>query len=178
MKDQFSWHNGSSEHGIATHFIPSSRIPDLKARLSSLEDATPDLIDAAIEELHFERSTDEAPPELIGKTRVALDAAFSGKTAEDIVATLTDVARENDDTGKWAAATLGNIHMRSPTSVKVALGAIRRAKNMTLGEVLQMEMSLATAFIVLFLQLLSRIATYFTHRTEPAKISSLELPQC
>lgn len=40
-----------SEHGIATHFIPARRIPDLRARLSSLENVTPDIVDAAIEEL-------------------------------------------------------------------------------------------------------------------------------
>jgi 3-hydroxyisobutyryl-CoA hydrolase len=72
------------------------------------------------------------------------------------------MAQEKDDTGKWAVATLDDIHMRSPTSVKVALDTIRRAKNMTLGEVLQMEMNLATAFIVWFRQLCQNFYLFFT----------------
>jgi 3-hydroxyisobutyryl-CoA hydrolase len=168
----------SSEHGIATHYIPSSRIPDLKARLSSLENATPDLVDAAIEELYFERSEDEAPPPLTGKTRSALDMAFSRQTAEDIVTALTGLTEEKDETGKWAAMTLDEINARSPTSLKVALGAVRRGKSMTFGEALQMEMCLATAFIVCLPQPFSQKRYLFQRRMEQARISPQELLQC
>lgn len=78
---------------------------------------------------------------------------------EDIVTELTNIAKEQDDTGKWAATTLDQINLRSPTSLKVTLEAIRRGKNMSLGEVLQMEMELATAFIVRSHQLLCRVVT-------------------
>ena len=157
----------SSEHGIATHFIPASRIPDLKVRLSSLESATPDLVDAAIEELHLERSGNEAPPPFIGKAREAIDAAFSGKTVDEIVTALTAMAEGKDSIGAWAAATLNELNMRSPTSIKVALGAIRRGKNMTLGEVLQMEMNVATAFIVCFRIFLRNVTYFHAERSKP-----------
>ncbi|KAF8515829.1 3-hydroxyisobutyryl-coenzyme A hydrolase [Hysterangium stoloniferum] len=135
------------ELGIATHFIPASRIPDLKDRLASLETSNPDLIDAAIEELHFERSADEPPTPLTGDIRKALDHAFSQITVEDITSSLADYAKNDGEVGQWAKVTLEELHLRSPTSLKVALHAVRRGKAMSLGDVLQMEMGVATAFI-------------------------------
>ncbi|KAF8586091.1 3-hydroxyisobutyryl-coenzyme A hydrolase [Ramaria rubella] len=138
------------EHGIATHFVPASRIPDLRARLASLEKTNPDQVNSAIEELHHERAENEAPPPLIGAIRVAVDTAFSQKTVEDIVESLTTMTADKESEENirtWAEKTLGELNMRSPTSLKVALEAVRRAKLLSLGEVLQMEMHLATAFI-------------------------------
>ena len=163
-------HDGFSEHGIATHYIPASRIPDLKVRLSSLENATPDLVDAAIEELHLERNRNEPPAPFTYEARLALDTAFGEKTVEDIYTSLTEMTWKEDDIGKWASATLDELNMRSPTSLKVALGAIRRGKSMTLGEVLQMEMSLATAYVVCSLQVVSHKLLLNLRRMEQARI--------
>jgi 3-hydroxyisobutyryl-CoA hydrolase len=106
------------------------------------------MVDAAIEELHFERTADEPPPPFIGEKRMALDATFSNESVEQIVGALEITAGHETDLGGWANATLGELKSRSPTSLKVALEAVRRGKKITLGEVLQMEMGLATAFIV------------------------------
>jgi 3-hydroxyisobutyryl-CoA hydrolase len=113
-----------------------------------LETSNPDIVDAAIEELYFERSDDESPTPLTGDTRKALDHAFSRATVEDIVSSLGEFAKQDDEVGQWAKTTLEELHLRSPTSLKVALHAVRRGKTMSLGEVLQMEMGVATAFIV------------------------------
>ena len=139
-----------SEHGIATHFIPARRIPELRARLSSLEKVTPDVVDAAIEELHFERAANEPALLLIGEKRAALDAAFSNGSVEQVIGALETFAAHENDVGEWAKITLGHLNSRSPTSLKVALEAVRRGKHMTLAECLQMEMGLATAFVVCF----------------------------
>ena len=80
--------------------------------------------------------------------RKALDEAFSEPTVEEIISSLTEMTKNEGEVGEWAKATLHELHMRSPTSLKVALQAIRRGKKMTLAEVLQMEMNVATAFIV------------------------------
>jgi 3-hydroxyisobutyryl-CoA hydrolase len=48
----------------------------------------------------------------------------------------------------WAQATLDALQLRSPTSLKVALEAIRRGKNMDLLGALQMEIKIATAYCV------------------------------
>lgn len=135
------------ELGIATHFIPASRVPDLTDRLASLETSNPDLIDAAIEELHFERSADEPPTPLTGDIRKALDHAFSQTSVEDIISSLADYAKKEGEVGQWTKTTLEELRLRSPTSLKVALHAVRRGKAMSLGDVLQMEMGVAAAFI-------------------------------
>jgi len=106
------------------------------------------MIDAAIEELYFERGGDEPPLSFIAEKRMALDDAFSRETVEDIVGALDAISGLDGEIGAWAKTTLGELHLRSPTSLKVALEAVRRGRQMTLGEVLQMEMHLATAYIV------------------------------
>jgi len=105
------------------------------------------MVDAAIEELHFERSADESPPPLITEKRMALDDAFSRETVEEIVGALEAVSGLDNDVGEWAKETLEALQLRSPTSLKVALEAVRRGRGMTLGQALQMEMQLATAYI-------------------------------
>lgn len=135
------------ELGFATHFISSRTVPNLLARLSDLEDPTFAMIDRTIEDHYAKRLPDEPVGKLTGRTRQALDMAFRHNTVEEIVEDLTKLASASDDSvAKWASETLGTLHMRSPTSLKVALEAVRRGKKMTLLQALQMEMGIATAY--------------------------------
>lgn len=135
------------ELGFATHFVSSRTVPNLLSRLSDLEDPTPAMIDRTIEEHHTKRLPDEPVGKLTGRTRHALDMAFRHDTVEEIVEDLTKLASTSDDSvAKWASETLEILYMRSPTSLKVALEAVRRGKDMTLLEALQMEMGIATAY--------------------------------
>jgi 3-hydroxyisobutyryl-CoA hydrolase len=135
------------ELGFATHFVSSRTVPNLLSRLSDLEDPTPTMIDRTIEEHHTKRLPDEPVGKLTGRTRHALDMAFRHDTVEEIVEDLTKLASTSDDSvAKWASETLEILYMRSPTSLKVALEAVRRGKDMTLLEALQMEMGIATAY--------------------------------
>ncbi|KAI0748565.1 3-hydroxyisobutyryl-coenzyme A hydrolase [Daedaleopsis nitida] len=137
------------EHGLATHYVPSRRIPALLERLAALEEPTYQMINDLLEQ---ERSDAESEgglvSPLVGATRVALDSAFSHNTVEDIVAQLTEFSTGHGEEAvrKWAANTLDTLSLRSPTSLKVALAAIRRGKQMLLLDALQMEMNIATAF--------------------------------
>jgi 3-hydroxyisobutyryl-CoA hydrolase len=107
------------------------------------------MINRTIEDHHSTRLPDEPVGKLTGRTRQALDMAFRHDTVEEIVEDLTKLASASDDSvAKWASETLGTLHMRSPTSLKVALEAVRRGKKMTLLEALQMEMGIATAYCV------------------------------
>jgi 3-hydroxyisobutyryl-CoA hydrolase len=138
-----------SELGFATHFVSSRTVPNLLSRLSDLEDPTPAMIDRTIEEHHTKRLPDEPVGKLTGRTRHALDMAFRHDRVEEIVEDLTKLASTSDDSvAKWASETLEILYMRSPTSLKVALEAVRRGKEMTLLEALQMEMGIATAYCV------------------------------
>lgn len=108
-----------------------------------------DTIDTAIEELHYEREPGEPPAPFTGAKRVALDAAFCHDQVEKIIHSLKSYAGGNDATvSDWAKETLSALHMRSPTSLKVALQAIRKGKGMSLLEALQMELRISTAFCV------------------------------
>ena len=119
-------------------------------RLSALEDPTRLRINDVLEEARSELEPGEQSNAIIGAKREALDAAFSHNTVEEIVAALTEIAHshEVEEVRQWAASTLEELEQRSPTSLKVALAAIRKGRQMTLLESLQMEMNIATAFCV------------------------------
>jgi 3-hydroxyisobutyryl-CoA hydrolase len=157
-----------SEHGLATHFIPSRRIPELLGRLAALEKplgsagdwkTITDIqersvewkatIDTALEELHYEREPGEPAAPFTGAKRVALDTAFRHSKVEKIIEDLESFTNSDDTAVRaWAKETLSSLHMRSPTSLKVALQAIRKGKELSLLDALQMELRIATAFCV------------------------------
>lgn len=115
-----------------------------------LEEPTYRMINDLLEQASTERQPDEAPGPFAGGKRQALDSAFRHNTVERIVADLTEFSRShaNEEVRDWAARTLETLQLRSPTSLKVALSAIRKGKHMTLLEALQMEMNIATAYCV------------------------------
>jgi len=135
------------EHGFATHFVPARRMSILLDRLASLEDPYRDIIDRAIEELSSEREPDEPLAPFTGAKRVALDSCFRHDSVEKIIEDLTHFSTAVDATvSTWAKETLATLQLRSPTSLKVALIAIRKGRTMSLLEALQMEMGIATAY--------------------------------
>ena len=107
------------------------------------------LIDRTIEDLSVEREPNEPAPPFIGAKRVALDYAFRHNTVEQIIDDLESLTQTDDPSVKqWASETLAMLQTRSPTSLKVALEAIRRGRKMTLEQALDMELKIATAFCV------------------------------
>lgn len=122
----------------------------LIARLAELEDAPRfGSINAAIEDLSSEREPEEPAPPFIMEHRKALDLAFSQNTVEEIIQTLDLIRSSYDDPiSTWARDTIATLRLRSPTSLKVALEAIRRGKKMSLKDCLNMELKIATAFCV------------------------------
>lgn len=86
---------------------------------------------------------------LVGPVRVALDFAFRHNKVEDIVTDLDALVEHRDPTiSKWASRTLESLNLRSPTSLKVALRAIRRGKEKSVIEALEMEYAIAAALCV------------------------------
>jgi len=134
-----------SEHGLATHYISSARVPMLLESLAALEKPTYAQVNEAIEDL----PTDPVSP-LSGAIRTALDSAFSQETVEGIVAKLKTFTTDDKgaDVLQWAKDTLATLEERSPTSLKIALMAIRKGKLLGLLECLRMELGIATAFCV------------------------------
>ncbi|KAH9981446.1 ClpP/crotonase-like domain-containing protein [Lactifluus volemus] len=136
------------EHGLATHYVPSSRVSILLESLAALENPTYAQINEAIEDLHHDKEPADPVAPLTGAIRVALDSAFSRNTVEDIVTTLQKI--ETSDAGvdvvHWAKITLTTLEERSPTSLKIALIAMRKGASLGLLESLKMELDIAAAF--------------------------------
>ncbi|KAI0317463.1 ClpP/crotonase [Amylostereum chailletii] len=136
------------ELGMATHFISSSRVPILLDRLATLEEPTFGKINRILEDLHHEREPEDPATPLTGEVRTALDSSFSRRTVEEIIVAL----QKHADTGatpevvQWAKDTLATLELRSPTSLKVALLAIRKGKSQSLFDAYKMELRIATAY--------------------------------
>ncbi len=106
------------------------------------------MIDRTIEECSEARNADDPAPSLAGPQRVAVDTAFAHNQVEKILESLKGMieSHENSAIRTWAQVTLDALELRSPTSLKVALAAIRKGKTINLQEALQMELNIATAY--------------------------------
>ncbi|KAI5119940.1 hypothetical protein M0805_002129 [Coniferiporia weirii] len=136
------------EHGLATHFVPSRRIPQLLGLLSSMEDPTLSSINAAIEEHYGESLGEEKSTAIVGELRVAVDTAFGHSSVDGIINSLQEMTKSGPTVvADWAKNTISILEHRSPTSLKVALEAVRRGRELTLANALRMEMGIASAFI-------------------------------
>ncbi|TLM82164.1 enoyl-CoA hydratase/isomerase family protein [Pseudarthrobacter sp. NamE2] len=111
--------------GLADHFVPSSELPRLVA---ALEDQS---AEAAVG-----RCAREAPPSALAGQREWIDSCYAGNDAGDIVGRLR--AWRGDGAAE-AARAADSIEAKSPTSVKVTLESLRRARTLTLDEVLAQE---------------------------------------
>lgn len=133
--------------GVGTHFISESLLPEVEARLvevfshrsASTHDAF-ELVNSVL--MEFE----SPPPEgykffLTSKTRKMIDECFSLETAEEIAAALAA------DGSEIALEARKNMLARSPTSVKVTLAAMRRARHLGIRHALEAELRLAENFM-------------------------------
>ena len=137
--------------GVATHYIDSSSLGQLTARLAELVfkdyDELPTrlaAIDATIEEFSTGLPHDQ-PMLLAGSLRRAIDRCFSHNTVEAITAALKD--EQGGEMDEWATKTLKTLSERSPTSLKVTLRAMNVAKGWSIGETFQREWALAGKFM-------------------------------
>jgi len=142
-------------HGVATHYIHSTSLPDLEARLAEL--VFPDhlnlqeryrIVDATIEEYCTGLPTDRAA--ISGPLRKAVDSCFSKEhqNIQEIFATLADVEKSEDmELSNWAKKTSETMHTRSPTSVLVTLQQMRVGKQWNIAEAFQHEYNIAAKFM-------------------------------
>lgn len=123
--------------GIATHWISSSKFPEL---LDSL--CGPDPVDAVVEA--FDQSPGVGP---IVSLRATIDNIFAADTVEAIVANLDRDAVAGGPRAEWAAATAATIRSRSPTSLKLALEQVRRGRSWTFEECMQAEFRIVSRVV-------------------------------
>lgn len=127
--------------GVATHFVPSSRLPALEARLAELDHATHDMVNSAIEEFSAELDT-ESHFSLTGETRQAIDRCFKYDTVGEIMAAL-----EKEPQTAWTEETIKLMKKMSPTSLKVTLQQLRNGATLSLAQCLKMEYHLVQKFL-------------------------------
>jgi enoyl-CoA hydratase len=92
--------------GLATHYIPSDRLEDVKRRLIEI----PEHVEATLR-----AASVEPPPARIVGNYAAIDRCFASDRLEDIVAAL------EAESSEWAMKELATLGAKSPTACKVSL---------------------------------------------------------
>jgi enoyl-CoA hydratase len=112
--------------GLADHFVPSSSLPELTAALGA--EGVNAVLAAA-----FAHEVPLPEPELAGQQEW-IDACYAADSVEEIVERLR---QQGSEAAKQTAET---ILSKSPTSLKVTLAAVRRARRLPdLAQVLEQE---------------------------------------
>ncbi|KAG0743323.1 hypothetical protein G6F57_000490 [Rhizopus arrhizus] len=127
--------------GIATHYIPSSRISALEEKLIDLESSEHEIIQRVLEKF-----VEQKPVKYVAfqkDAREIIDRCFGYDTIEGILAALD---REKSTT--WTRETKQKLLSMSPTSLKVTLRALRKGRTLSLVDCLKMEFDLIQKFLV------------------------------
>ncbi len=119
--------------GIATHFIESAKLDEVKAAI---------LADPAAIAAILEAASDTPPPARIDGNRAKIETLFASDRLEDIVAAL------EADGSEWAQKELAAMRTKSPQTMKVALRQLVEGGKMTdFADVMRMEYGLACHII-------------------------------
>ncbi|KAI5924680.1 enoyl-CoA hydratase/isomerase [Camillea tinctor] len=136
--------------GIATHYLHSTSLPNLEARLAELRFRDYDSIRNRLDiiEMTIEEFATGLPPRepirLGGEVRKAIDRCFSKATVADM---MTALEAEQGPTQAWAEETLKTLRERSPTSLLVTLRQMREGRDLLLSEAFKKEYLMAARFM-------------------------------
>lgn len=136
--------------GIATHYLHSTSLPDLEARLAEMRfldsanlSERLQLINDTLEEFCTGLPYDQ-PMHLAGDVRKAIDRCFNKNNINDIIAALE---AERGPTEEWARKQLDTLRKRSPTAVHVTLRQMRIGGDWDIAETFRKEHKIATQFM-------------------------------
>ena len=129
--------------GLATHYVPSSRLEDLELALADATESSgnekEDPIASVLTSFHEPIRTDECE---IAIYKESIEKAFSADSVEEIFANLKNANTE------FSKSTLETLEHMSPTSMKVTMEGLNRgAKCKTIEEDLHMEYRMARACV-------------------------------
>ncbi|RAL48116.1 unnamed protein product [Cuscuta campestris] len=123
--------------GLATHFVPSDKLPELEKCLLSLEAGNENAIRSAIEEFSIGVQIDE---ESVLNKQSLIDECFSKDSVEEIIKSFdTEASKEGNN---WIHVVLKRLNESSPTGLKITLRSIREGRKQTLAECLKKEFRL------------------------------------
>ncbi|PHH61895.1 hypothetical protein CDD81_7759 [Ophiocordyceps australis] len=137
--------------GIATHYIHSSTLPDLEARLAELKFRDNDSLHERLDNINStleEFATGlpfDIPIKLAGEVRRAIDRCYSRDSVNDIIAALKE--EEEGNMAQWASEQLKMLDEKSPTSLHVTLRQMRDGSNWDIAKVFQKEYQIAKKFM-------------------------------
>jgi enoyl-CoA hydratase/carnithine racemase len=117
--------------GIATHHVPSRRLPELLDALCGTQS-----VDAILPAF-------AAVPNAPAYPRRAIDRLFAGERVETILDRLDQV---REDAG-WAAQAAEKIRTKSPTSLKIALAQVRRGKHWSFAQCMRAEFRIVSRIV-------------------------------
>ncbi|MGQ3016800.1 enoyl-CoA hydratase/isomerase family protein [Phenylobacterium sp.] len=122
--------------GLATDYIPSDRLDELKAQI---------IADPAAVETHLTMLEADAGRPPIGAHRDEMDHLFAGDSIEAIFAAL------EADGGEWASAQLATLKTKSPQTLKVAFRQLAfGAQADTFAENMEMEYRIGARVVGLY----------------------------
>ena len=124
--------------GIATHCVPSARLPAL---LDALAQGAP--VEATLA-AHAEPAPPQGP---VTARRAAIDRLFAGETVESILAALDREATSDSPDANWAAETAATIRTKSPLSLKIALAQVRRGARWDFASCMRAEFRIVSRII-------------------------------
>jgi 3-hydroxyisobutyryl-CoA hydrolase len=149
--------------GVATHYLHSSSLPDLEARLAELQFKDHDdlqsrlsVINSTIEEFNTGLPHDQPISEPVGgDVRAAVDFCFQPsfdinevfKTLDELEATENGVQFSPAAVLQWVEKTRNSIRARSPTSVKVTLKQLSEGARWSIAETFRKEHGIASKFM-------------------------------
>ncbi|XP_047341631.1 3-hydroxyisobutyryl-CoA hydrolase 1-like [Impatiens glandulifera] len=120
--------------GLATHFVPSERLPSLEAALGNVNSRNLALVSAIIDEYS------ELPnlKEMSAYSRLdIINDCFSRRTVEEILNALE--RKVTITTDYWISSTIQLLKKASPTSLKISLRSIREGRLLGIGQCLVRE---------------------------------------
>lgn len=123
--------------GLATHFVPVERLPELEKRLISLNSGDENAVKATIEEFSLPVQLDE--DSVLNKKHI-IDECFSKDTVAGIIKSLEEEASKEGN--GWIGPVLKGLKRSSPTGLKITLRSIREGRKQTLPECLKKEFCL------------------------------------
>ncbi|XP_022765589.1 3-hydroxyisobutyryl-CoA hydrolase 1-like isoform X2 [Durio zibethinus] len=120
--------------GLATHFVPSAKLPMLEAALCDVDSSDPAIISSIIDQYCEQPSLNE---QSVYNRLDVIDRCFSQKTVEEILSALErEVVHRMDG---WISATIQTLKKASPTSLKISLRSIRKGRLQGVGPCLVRE---------------------------------------